>query len=258
MVERVQGTVLVREPGDRLADGIVTHIERQSVDVPLARRQHDAYVAALSAAGWRVRQVPPAPEHPDSVFVEDTVVVLGDVAVLTRPGTDERRGEVAAVAEAVADLGLSLRHIEDPGTLDGGDVLQLGDTVYVGRGGRTNGAGIAQLRAVAAELRRTVVPVPLQAVLHLKSAVTGLPDGSVVGLRDLVEPQLFPSWRDVDEEGGCHVVPLGGNTVLMAASAPRTADALTDLGFDVVSVDIGEFEKLEGCVTCLSVLVPQR
>ncbi|MQA03791.1 MAG: N(G),N(G)-dimethylarginine dimethylaminohydrolase [Streptosporangiales bacterium] len=256
MTNSARGVALVRPPAGSLADGIVTHIERQPVDVELAGRQHKEYVAALGGAGWSVREVEQAPACPDSVFVEDAVVVVGDVAVLTRPGAEERRGELAAVADVVAGLPLEVHRIEAPGTLDGGDVLQIGDTCYVGRGGRTNGAGIAQLRAIVAPLGRRVVPVPLGQVLHLKSAVTALPDDSVVGLADLVDQRLFPSWRDVEEPAGCHVVPLGDGALLMAASAPRSAAWFSDLGFDVVAVDISEFEKLEGCVTCLSVLVP--
>jgi dimethylargininase len=248
-------TALVRAPADSVADGIVTHIERSPVDVDEARRQHAGYVAALEAAGWQARYVEEAPDHPDSVFVEDTVVVVDSVAVLTRPGAPERRGEVEAVERAVRDLGLDVRRVED-GTLDGGDVLQVGRTVYVGRGGRTDGAGIRSLREHLEPLGRSVVPVPLRAVLHLKSAVTALPDGTCIGLRDLVDTAPFPTWREVQEEAGSHVVPLGGGRLLMASSAPATAAWLDDLGFDVVAVDISEFEKLEGCVTCLSVLVP--
>src|SRR5260370_21973223 len=140
----------------------------------------------------------------------------------------------------------------------GGDVLQAGHTVYVGRGGRTNGAGISQLRALLAPLGRTVIAVPLGNVLHLKSAVTALPDGTFLLLPRLVPAGLFPAVRPVDEEGGCHVVPLGGDQVLIAESAPRTAELLDDLGFTPVVADISEFEKLEGCVTCLSVLLPGR
>lgn len=250
------GTALVRPVVDRLAEGLVTHIDRRPVDVAMARSQHAAYCAALRDAGWDVVTVAPAPEHPDSVFVEDTLVVVDDLAVLTRPGAPERAGEVDGVAALVTDLGLRAAGVAAPGHLDGGDVLQVGRTVYVGHGGRTDGMGIASLRELLSPLGRRVVPVPLGAVLHLKSAVTALPDGTVVGLRTLVDPGLFPGWRDVDEEPGCHVVPLGGGTVLMAASAARTAAWLTDLGFGVVTVDIGELEKLEGCVTCLSVLVP--
>ena len=250
----VTRTALVRAPAASLADGIVTHIERVPVDLDAARRQHAAYVMALEASGWAVHAVDPAPDHPDSVFVEDTVVVVDSLAVLTRPGAPERRGEVEAVEQVVRGLGLDVVRVE-AGSLDGGDVLQVGRTVYVGRGGRTDGAGIRSLRDHLEPTGRTVVPVSLRAVLHLKSAVTALPDGTCIGLRDLVDTAPFPTWRDAPEEAGSHVVPLGGGRLLMASSAPATAAWLDDLGFDVVIVEIGEFEKLEGCVTCLSVLV---
>jgi dimethylargininase len=186
------------------------------------------------------------------------VVACEDLAVLGRPGAPARRAEVAGVAGAVRSLGLRTARIEEPGTLDGGDVLQAGHTVYVGCGERTNGAGIRQLRALLAPLGRTVIAVPLGNVLHLKSAVTALPDGTFLLLPQLVPDRLFPAVRPVTEESGCHVVPLGGNQVLIAASAPRTAELLDDIGFTPVVVDISEFEKLEGCVTCLSVLLPGR
>lgn len=251
-----RGVALVREPVARLAEGIVTHIERAPVDVGLAREQHAAYRAALRAAGWRVRDVPAAPDCPDSVFVEDTVVVIGDLAVLTRPGAPERRGEVAGTREALDGLGLQVAEITAPGTLDGGDVLQVGDRVYVGRGGRSDDAGIARLAALAATRGRTVVPVGLGAVLHLKSAVTALPGGALIGLPDLVDTGALPPVRTAPEEPGAHVVPLGGPACLIAASAPETARLLDGLGHTPVPVDVSEFEKLEGCVTCLSVLIP--
>ncbi|WP_144121322.1 dimethylargininase [Catellatospora sichuanensis] len=248
-------TALVREPSSRLADGIVTHIGRSDIDLSLARAQHVAYADALASAGWEVYPAPAADDCPDSVFVEDAVVVCDDLAVLTHPGAAARRGEITGVEQAVLELGLRTARIAEPGTLEGGDVLQVGTTVYVGRGGRTNAEGIRQLRALLAPLGRTVVPVPLGEVLHLKSAVTALPDGTFLALPHLVPTGLFPAVRPVEEEGGCHVVPLGGDRVLLAASAPRTAELLADLGYTPVVVDIGEFEKLEGCVTCLSVLV---
>jgi dimethylargininase len=254
----VSGTALVREPSTRLAEGIVTHIRRVPVDVALARDQHAAYAGALAAAGWAIQPAPVAEDCPDSVFIEDAVVVCEDLAVLTRPGAPARRAEVAGVAGIARSLGLRTARIEEPGTLDGGDVLQVGRTVYVGHGGRTNGAGIRQLRALLAPLGRTVIAVPLENVLHLKSAVTALPDGTFLLLPHLVPASLFPAVRPVDEESGCHVVPLGADQVLIAASAPRTAQLLDDLGFTPLVVDISEFEKLEGCVTCLSVLLPGR
>jgi dimethylargininase len=247
---------LVRRPSARLAEGRVTHIERRPVDVVLARRQHDAYLAALEASGWAVLEVPPAEDCPDSVFVEDTVVIFGGFAVLTRPGAVERQPEVTAVEEVVRGLGLDVARIEAPGTLDGGDVLQVGSTVYVGRSTRTNAAGVQQLRRLLAGAGqdRRVVPVAVDRVLHLKSAVTALPDGTVLTFGGLVNTGVFPAVRLVEEEPGCHVVPLGSADVLIAASAPKTAAQLEDLGFAPVVVDIGEFEKLEGCVSCLSVL----
>jgi dimethylargininase len=252
------GTALVRRPVERLAEGIVTHVPRLAVDVDLADEQHSAYCAALQGAGWTVREVAPAPAHPDSVFVEDTVVVVEHLAVLTRPGAPERRGEIDGTAAVLRDLRVPTATIQAPGTLDGGDVLQVGSTVYVGRGGRTNGEGIRQLRALVEPSGHVVVPVELRDVLHLKSAVTALPDGTFIGQAHLVDASPFPTWREVTEEAGAHVVPLGGGRVLVASSAPLTAQWLDDLGFDVVSVDISELEKLEGCVTCLSVLLPGR
>ncbi len=262
MSETKHGVALVRVPGERLAEGIVTHLPRTAVDLALALEQHAAYVAALAGAGWRVVEVEPAPGHPDAVFVEDTVVVVDDLAVLTRPGAPQRRGELEGTRAAVSGLGLrvvDLAAAAPPGThptLDGGDVLQVGTRVYVGRGGRTDADGVRALRALLAPLGRTVVPVPLTDVLHLKSAVTALPDGTLVGLPKLLDAAVLPGLRVAPEEPGAHVVPLGEGRLLMAASAPRSAALFDDLGFDVVTVDISEFEKLEGCVTCLSVLVP--
>ncbi|MCQ4079552.1 N(G),N(G)-dimethylarginine dimethylaminohydrolase [Streptomyces sp. RB6PN25] len=245
---------LVRRPGPRLAEGLVTHIEREPVDARLAERQWEGYVEALRAHGWQTIEVAPADYCPDSVFVEDTVVVHRNVALICRPGAETRRAETPGTEEAVTALGCSVNRIREPGTLDGGDVLKIGDTIYVGRGGRTNADGVRQLRAVFEPLGARVVAVPVSKVLHLKSAVTALPDSTVIGHPPLVDdPALFPSFRAVPEEPGAHVVLLGGDRLLMAASAPRSAQLLSGLGYEPVLVDISEFEKLEGCVTCLSV-----
>src|SRR5262245_33558367 len=163
-----RGVALVRRPGPRLAQGIVTHIDRTPVDVERARRQHEAYLVALSSHGWRTHQVPPADDCPDSVFIEDAVVVCGTLAVVTRPGAPARRAETVAVEAAVRDLGLAVARVEAPGTLDGGDVLQVGTTVYVGHGDRTNADGVSQLTRLLSPMGRTVVSVPVRKVLHLK------------------------------------------------------------------------------------------
>jgi dimethylargininase len=245
---------LVRRPGPRLADGLTTHIDRTPVDGDLALRQWQGYVDALRAEGWETVEVPPADDCPDAVFVEDTVVVYGDLAVISRPGADVRKPEVAGTEQTLRDLGYRIARIEAPGTLDGGDVLKHGGTVWVGLGGRTNESGLDQLASSLAPLGAEVVGVPVSRVLHLKSGATALPDGTVIGYEPLVDnPTVWPSFLAVPEAEGAHVVLLDGSTVLMSSSAPATRALFEQRGLRVVAVDITEFEKLEGCVTCLSV-----
>jgi dimethylargininase len=247
---------LVRAPAKTLSKGQLTHLKRRPIRYAKALTQWTAYVAALEAEGFRTREVDADDTHPDCAFIEDTVVMLGQVAVITSLGAKARQGEEDAVVELVAELGLDTRHIRQPGTLDGGDVLKTGDTIYVGRGGRTNAEGIRQFRAIAIELGYTVVAVPVMKALHLKSAVTALPDGTVIGHPSLVDnPSIFPRYLEVPEVEGVAVVVLTNNSVLMSASAPKSTALIEDLGYRVTTVDISEFEKLEGCVTCLSVRI---
>ncbi len=247
-------TALVRRPSPNLAGGLVTHIERTPVDADLAFSQWQQYVDALEATGWTTVEVPAIDECPDGAFIEDTMVVYGDLAVIARAGAEERRAEAAAAEQTVAAQGYRVAHITEPGTLDGGDVLKIGSTVYVGLGGRTNHEGIRQLAEAIEPLGATVRAVPVSKVLHLKSAVTALPDGTVIGYEPLVDdPVAFDAFKPVPEESGSHVVLLGEDRLLMAASAPKSAELFEQLGYTPVVVDISEFEKLEGCVTCLSV-----
>ena len=249
---------LVRIPASNLAEGELTHLERTPVDTELADTQWEAYVAALEAEGFTTVEVESADTFADSVFIEDALVILGDTAVVTRPGADSRRGETEGVDRAIAKLDavLNVVRIDSPGTLEGGDVLKVGATIYVGRGGRTNAEGIRQFRKIATPLGYDVVAVPVSRVLHLKSAVTALPDGTVIGYAPLVEhPELFGRFLAVPEETGSAVVVLSDDAVLMSSSAPLTAALIEDLGYRVVTVDVTEFEKLEGCVTCLSVRI---
>lgn len=245
---------LVRRPGTRLAEGLVTHFERTEVDADLGLKQWTGYVDALRQHGWETIEVPRADDCADAVFVEDTVVMYGNLAVISLPGAPTRRPETAAVEETIRQLGYETVHIETPGTLDGGDVLKVGNTVYVGLGGRTNVAGIAQLAAHLHRRGATVVTVPITKVLHLKSAVTALPDGTIVGWPDAVDdPAVFPRFLATPEESGAHVVLLGEDRLLMAADCPLSVELYRSMGYEPVEVEISEFQKLEGCVTCLSV-----
>lgn len=247
-------TALVRRPSPRLADGIVVNRGREYVDYRRACAQWEDYVGALEANGWRTVEVSPAPECPDSAFVADTMVVYKTVAVIARPGAETRQGEVVEAEKVVEALGYAVARIRAPGTLDGSDVLKVGDTLYVGRGGRTNAEGIRQLRAILDPLGARVIAVPVTKVLHLTSAVTALPDGTVIGYIPLVDdPLIFERFVPVPEESGAHMVLLGGNALLVAADCPDSIMLFRELGYLPVPVDISEFAKLEGCVTCLSV-----
>ncbi len=247
---------LVRKPSPNLNEGLVDNIERVPVDVPLAMQQWEGYVHTLQEAGWDTREVEPAPDCADAVFVEDSVLMYKNVAVSMHSGAPSRQAEPAGTRSVVAGLGCSLNQITEPGTMDGGDILKIGDTIYVGQGGRTNAEGIRQLRAILTPLGATVVAVPVTKVLHRKTAVTALPDGTVIGYPDFVDnPSIFERFIPVPEEHGTAVVCLSDSHVVMSASAPRTAELIRGLGYRVTTVEITEFEKLEGCVTCLSVRV---
>ncbi len=266
--EPAHRTLLVRPPSPGLADGELTHLERVPVDAGLAARQWGAYVDVFRGLGWDVRELPAADSHPDGVFVEDTVVVfdgpadsLADggsagLAVLTRPGALSRRGEVESMRPAAAATGREIAEIVDPGTLEGGDILKVGGTVYVGRTARTNAEGAAQLRALLEPRGWHVVEVPVTRALHLKSAVTALPDGTVIGYEPLVDDVTrFEAFLPVLEAEGTAVVVLDEATVLLSDAAPATAELLRGRGLTVLTTPVTEFEKLEGCVTCLSVRV---
>jgi dimethylargininase len=248
------GRALVRRPSTRLDDGLTTHIDRLPVDPGLAAQQWAAYVAAFEANGWPTIEVEPADHLPDVAFVEDTAVVVGDLAVIARPGAVERLAETAGTENTLAALGYRIERITAPGTLDGGDVLKLGSTFFVGRGGRTNDAGIRQLAAVLAGAGISVIPVDLSRALHLKTSVTALPDGTVLGYLPVIDrPDLIPNLVPVPERNGWRVVLLGAGRLLISTSAPLTSELLRRRGYGLVSVDISEFEKREASVTCLSV-----
>ncbi|MCV7420261.1 N(G),N(G)-dimethylarginine dimethylaminohydrolase [Mycobacterium yunnanensis] len=250
---------IVRRPAETLADGIVTFIERHPLDLDLAKRQWHDYVAALERNGWPTvvveADVDGDEAMPDCVFVEDTVVMFGDLAVVTNPRQPTRNPETAAVRRTLEELELQSETITE-GTLDGGDVLKVGSTVYVGLSGTTTAQAVDQLARILAPRGYTVTGVPLTKALHLKSAVTALPDGTIIGYDPVVDdPGVYPSFLAVPEEPGAHVVILDDDLLLMSSAAPETAALFADRGYRLELVDVSEYEKLEGCVTCVSVRV---
>lgn len=234
----------------------LTHVERQPIDLDRARAQHAAYISALMEAGCRVIEVSPAPHLPDSVFIEDTAVTVDEVAVIARPGAVSRRAEVPAVAAEIARH-RPVRRMQPPGTLDGGDVLRIGRTLFVGVSGRTNGAGVGSLRDAVAPFGYRVVPVPVTGCLHLKTAVTAVAPDLL-----LVNPLWVPTHtfglRHIEiapEEPFAANALLIGERVIHAAEFSATRRRLLGAGIDVLPVDMSELSKAEGGVTCCSIVL---
>jgi dimethylargininase len=234
----------------------LVHQERRPIDVALAMRQHRRYEEALAALGCRVEALPADPELADSVFVEDACVVLDEVAVITRPGAESRRPETAPIARALAPY-RPLVSIEPPGTLDGGDVLRIGRTLYVGLSDRSNQAAIDQLSHALAPHGYAVRGVAVRGCLHLKSAVTAVDDDTVLVNPEWVDAGVFTGMRAIEidprERGAANVLRIG-ERVIYPASFPATRRRLAAAGVDVVEVDVSELQKAEGAVTCCSLV----
>jgi dimethylargininase len=249
-------TALIRPVPDSFPKALVRE-GRREIDLALARAQHQEYVRHLEESGHKIEVVPPDEAHPDCVFIEDAAVILGTIALATRPGAESRRGEVGPVMEALAHR-FDTAEIRAPGTLDGGDVMVLGETVYVGRSSRTNDDGIGQLRAVAHHQGYGVVTVDVEHVLHLKSAALPIDDQTVVVTPGTVDEIKFDGLRILyereDERHRFSALPLGDGRVMTTANAPSTAEALASLGHEVVPVDISQIQAADGGLTCMSII----
>lgn len=254
-IDRV--VAIVREPAESLTRCEVTFVERRPIDVARARRQHSAYVAALQRLGAEVVELPAREDWPDSTFVEDAAIVLDEAAVLTRPGARSRRNEPEGVSEALACY-RPLYAIGEAGTLDGGDVLRSGRTLYVGRSGRTNEEGIVQLRDIATALGYTVIAVDIHDCLHLKSACAALAPGVFLADAERMDTTALRADRIVPlppaEREAADTLILRGHA-LMPAGYPTTRALLEGEGLRVVELDLSEFAKAEAGPTCLSLII---
>jgi dimethylargininase len=236
----------------------LTHFEREPIDVMVARVEHARYEEALREAGVDVRRLPPLDHDPDSVFVEDTAVVLDEAAVLTRPGADSRRGEVDTVRTALAPH-RPLLTIEAPATLDGGDVLVLERDIFVGLTSRTSAEGVAQLAELLAPHDYRVRGVGISGCLHLKSAASRSGPRTVLVNPEWIDAATFTGWNvinvDPHEPHAANVLWLGAVTIIPDGH-PRTRKRLTrSAGAELVPVPAGELAKAESGVTCCSLLL---
>jgi len=248
---------IVREVSPSIAECELTHLDREPIDYPRAARQHEEYVRALESLDYRVVRLPALPEYPDAVFVEDCAVVVGEIAVITRPGAESRRGETPSIAETLRPH-RALAFIESPGTLDGGDVLRAGTMIRVGRTARSNDEGIAQLRAILQPFGYDVAAAELSGCLHLKTAVTPVGSNLLLINREWIDPSQFPGFAFVDvdpSEPFSANAMLVDDTVILSSAFPRTRARLETRGIRVVTVDATELAKAEGGVTCCSLLI---
>jgi dimethylargininase len=234
----------------------LTHLARQPIDYARAVAQHEAYEALLVCLGVKVTRLPAEPELPDAVFVEDTAVVLDELAIITRPGAESRRPECESIAAALQPW-RSLAQISAPGTLDGGDVLRVGRTIYVGLSSRSNAQAAAKMNELLRPFGYRVQTLAVHGCLHLKSAVTAVSDSMLVLNPADVDRTAF---RDVEiveidpaEPCAANLLSLG-DCVVMDSAAPRTADRLRARAVRVHTLDLSELAKAEGAVSCCSLV----
>jgi dimethylargininase len=248
---------ITREISPALAACELTHQPRVTIDLDRARAQHREYEDALRAAGYEVERLAADGEMPDSVFIEDTALVFDELAVITRPGAESRRPETAAVANALSRY-RTLKHIEPPGTLDGGDVVVIGRHVFVGLSSRTTAAAAAQLRALLAPFAYTVRETTVRHCLHLKSAVTAVADRTLLVNSRWADPEAFAGYElieiDPAEPSAANAVRLH-DRIIFPSAFPRTAARLRARGLRVETVDASELAKAEGAVTCCSLIL---
>jgi dimethylargininase len=249
-------TALTRLPSPRLSECQLTYLERAPIDFDRILAEHAAYRQTLAGCGANVIALQAEAEFPDCAFVEDTAVVLDEFAVICRSGTTSRRGEESQVAAILQSCRL-LKQIVAPATLEGGDVLRLGKTLFVGLSSRTNAAGIEQLAEFSHLFDYTVRTVRVHGCLHFKTACTALPDGRLLVNPDWIDMTALHDFPvvtvPVDEPWAANVVVLG-DEVIAEAGHEQTIEMLGILGFVVHPVPLGEFAKAEGGTTCLSLL----
>ena len=247
---------ITRELTDAIGNCELTFLQRSAIDYARAQQQHRDYQSALSSVGCEVVVVPAPSGLADSVFIEDTALALDDIAVMLRPGVASRQPEVAGVADVLRHY-RPLKTIEPPGTIDGGDLLRVGNTIFAGLSTRSNQSGIRQLRDIVADFGMTVTTVETTKCLHLKSAVSEVAPGTLLINTDWISSSAFKDFElipvDKEETHAANALRIGNN-LIYPSSFPRTMKTLVSRGIDVIPVDLTELQKAEGAVTCCSLI----
>jgi dimethylargininase len=247
-------TAITRGVGPTFSNCNLEFLSRQPIDVARAVEQHRGYEDCLRGLGLNVVSLPANPEFPDGLFVEDPAIVLEEVAIICRMGAEVRRKEAPSLAESVAKF-RPLKWVNEPGTLEGGDVVRIGKTLYAGVSPRSNREGSGQLAELIRPYGYRVVPVPVTGCMHLKSACCWIGEDTVLANRKWMESGAFADFRilDVPEPWAADVLRVG-DTVIVPASFPRTRDLLEKSGFHTKSLDVAELQKAEAGVTCMSLI----
>jgi dimethylargininase len=244
---------IVRRPAENFADGL-TNAELGAADYALMQVQHEAYVGALREAGLSVEILDAAPRYPDAHFVEDTAIVVPEVAVISRPGAKARRGEEEIIEPALAGH-REVARIEAPGTLDGGDVLQIGKSVFIGVSARTNEVGARQLETLLSRHGYRSTLIPLTHTLHLKSDLNAVGSKTVVVTEALAAHEAIDGYeRIVVDPGETYAANLLriNDRLLIAGGFPKLREQLETTGLEIVELDMSEVRKMDGGLTCLS------
>jgi len=246
---------IVRSPGKEIVRGITTQ-KLGLPDVEKARAQHDNYCNVLHSLGVETIKVDSNENYPDGVFVEDTAVVTKEVAVVTRPGAESRRGEVESVSIALSRFYPDLRFIKDTGTLDGGDVLHMDKYLFIGLTSRTNKQGADQLKEFIEPLGYECIHIPFNLMLHLKSGISSPGQDTILAVKELSDLEVFKRFKKIivpeDEAYAANSIAVNG-MVLVPEGYPKTREVLEKAGFATTAVDVSEFRKVDGGLSCLSI-----
>jgi len=248
---------IVRKPGDNFADGL-TSAELGVPDPSAALSQHEAYCRALESCGLQLIRLPADPQHPDSTFVEDTAILTSRSAILTRPGASSRLGEITGIRETIDRFYSSIHQIVAPGTLDGGDICEAGSHFFIGISHRTNEEGARQLSQwLAADgfTSSTIDICDVSSILHLKSGIAYLDKNDLVVMEELASREEFSGYNRIrplpEESYSCNCV-LVNDRVLMPAGFPRLQEVLCLRGYKPLLLEMSEFRKMDGGLSCLS------
>ena len=248
---------VTRDVSPRFNECEITHIDRTPIDVRVAENQHHGYVQALKELGCAVLELPAARDLPDSVFVEDTAVVLQEAAIITNPGADSRKPETESISRALAPY-RELVFIKPPATVDGGDVLVLGKQVFVGLSTRSNLESANQINKLAGRFGYQAHAVEMHDCLHLKTAVTRVDDSTLLINRHWVDVEHFEGFDlievDTNEPFAANCLPINGS-ILYPTAFPKTAELMEKRGFRLRLIPLDELAKAEGAVTCCSLIV---